>query len=297
MATELAYLDGAFVSLPEAKVSIEDRGLQFGDAIYEVIAAYDGRPFLAEQHLARLKRSAAAIDLEIDLDAPPLRPVITEGLRRSGLTDALIYLQITRGVAPRSHEIPEGITPTVIMTFKPLPAISDERRRRGVRVTTLPDTRWAKCHIKATTLLANVLAKSEALRRGYDDAVFVTEEGQVRECTAANIFVVQRSCITTPCRTESVLHGITQSVIFDCTAAIGVDIAEQSIHVDALQHADEVFMSSTAVEVLAITSINDAPVGNGQVGLVTQGIHREFQARTRGSSPIPPQRSSTAANH
>ena len=292
---ELAYLNGVFVPLAEARISIEDRGFQFGDGVYEVIAVYNGRPFLAEQHLARLKRSAAAIELGFDLDAHPLMPIIQEGLRRSGLNSALVYIQITRGTAPRSHEIPTGIHPTLVMTFKPLPALPEDRRRQGVRAMTTLDTRWANCYVKAITLLPNVLAKNEAIRRGYDDAIFVTATGEVRECTSANVFVVHGSRIATPSRTEAVLHGITQDFVFECAAAINLDVEERTIHVDSLRKADEVFMSSTTVEVLAITTIDDRAVSSGRVGPVTQRICDEFRTRARelrGDSTVSRQMSS-----
>ncbi len=278
---ELAYLNGVFVPVDEAKISIEDRGFQFGDGIYEVIAAYDGRPFLAERHLARLKRSAAAIGLDFDPDQHPLMPIIDQGLRRCGFKDTLVYIQITRGTAPRSHTIPAGMKPTVVMTFKPLPTVPEERRRRGLKVMTIPDGRWAKCHIKAIILLPNVLARHQAIAQGYDDAIFVTDAGEVRECTSANVFVVHGSNMATPCRTESVLHGITQGFIFDCAAAIGLQLEERIIHRDSLRDADEVFMSSTTVEVLAITSIDGHAIGSGHVGPITQRIHDEFRSRSR----------------
>ncbi len=278
---ELAYLNGVFGPVAEARVSIEDRGFQFGDGIYEVIAAFNGRPFLAEQHLARLKRSTAAIELDFDLDAHPLMPIIDEGLRRSGLSEAMIYIQITRGTAPRAHEIPTEIKPTVVMTFKPLPAMPQEYRSHGIKAMTTLDTRWAKCYVKAITLLPNLLAKHEAIRRGFDDAIFVTNTAEVRECTSANVFVVHGSRTATPRRTESILHGITQGFIFECAANVDLDVEERTITVDSLRTADEVFMSSTIVEVLAITSIDGRAVGNGRVGPVTQRIHDEFKKRSR----------------
>jgi len=292
---ELAYLNGVFGPIAEAKVSIEDRGFQFGDAVYEVIVAYGGRLFLAEQHLRRLERSAAAILLDYDFSAKPLRPIIEEGMRRSGLSDALVYVQLTRGTASRSHAIPEGITPTLAMTFKPLPVVPDKLRRRGARVMTTPDTRWSNCYIKAVTLLPNVLARNEALQKGFDDAVFVSPEGEVRELTSANLFVVHDALIEIPRRTESILHGVTQAFILECAAAIGVRIEEGMVHVDALRRADEMFMSGTAVEVLGITSIDGQPVGDGNVGPITQRFYAEFVKRSRGlMSNSPPAQHVTA---
>ena len=278
---ELAYVNGVFGPIAEAKVSIEDRGFQFGDGIYEVIVAYDARLFLVEQHMRRLRRSAAGIALDYDFEARPLEPIIAEGLRRSELRDALIYIQITRGAAPRSHTFPAGLTPTVVMTFKPLPRLPDELRERGARVITMPDIRWANCYIKAITLLPNVLAKNEALRKGYNDAIFVTADGEVRECTSANIFIVSGGSLLIPPRNESILHGVTQGYLIELASSIRLKVREEVIHLELLRHADEVFMSGTAAEVLAITSIDDRPVGNGRVGRVTQRLYDEFLSRTR----------------
>jgi D-alanine transaminase len=208
-------------------------------------------------------------------------PIINEGLRRSGLGDAMVYIQVTRGTAPRSHEIPVGLEPTVVMTFKPLPGVPQEWREKGIRAMTTPDRRWANCYIKAITLLPNVLAKHEAIRRGYDEAIFVTDTGEVRECTSANVFAVHGPRTTTPCRTESILHGITQGLIFQCAAALDLDVEEQTVTLDSLRNADEVFISGTTVEVLAITSIDGLPIGDGRVGPVTQRVHGEFKKRCR----------------
>jgi D-alanine transaminase len=277
---ELAYVNGVFGPIAEAKVSIEDRGFQFGDGIYEVIATYDGRLFLVEQHMRRLRRSAAGIALDYDFEGRPLEPIIMEGLRRSELRDALIYIQVTRGDAPRSHTIPAGLTPTVVMTFKPLPSLPEDLRRRGAKVITMLDNRWANCYIKAITLLPNILAKNEALRHGYDDAIFVTAGGEVRECTSANIFLVTGGRLLIPPRNEFILHGVTQGFLIECAEAIGVPVREAPVPVESLRRADEVFMSGTAAEVLAITSIDDWPVGDGRVGPITQRLYDEFLRRT-----------------
>jgi len=278
---ELAYVNGVFGPIAEATVSIEDRGFQFGDGVYEVIVAYDGRLFLLELHMRRLRRSAAAIMLDYDFDEDPLEPVIAEGLRRCGFLDALVYVQLTRGVAPRSHEIPENITPTVVMTFKPLPVVPHELRQRGARMMTTLDTRWANCYVKAIILLPNVIAKNEALRRGYDDAIFVTETGEVRECTAYNLFIAKGGKLTIPPRTESILHGVTQGLLLECAAAIGLKVNEEAFDIATLCAADEVFMSGTTVDALGITSVNDQPIGDGRVGPITRRLYEEFVKRSR----------------
>ncbi len=278
---ELAYVNGVFGPIAEATVSIEDRGFQFGDGVYEVIVAYDGRLFLLELHMRRLRRSAAAIMLDYDFDEDPLEPIIAEGLRRCEFSDALVYVQLTRGVAPRSHEIPENITPTVVMTFKPLPVVPDELRQRGARMMTTLDTRWANCYVKAIILLPNVIAKNEALRRSYDDAIFVTETGEVRECTAYNLFIAKGGKLTIPPRTESILHGVTQGLLLECAAAIGLKVNEEAFDIATLCAADEVFMSGTTVDALGITSVDDQPIGDGRVGPITRRLYEEFVKRSR----------------
>jgi len=285
---ELAYLNGVFGPISDAKVSIEDRGFQFGDSLYEVIAIYSAKPFLLTQHIERMRIGAQAIGLAYDFDKKPLDPIILEGLALSGLQDAYVYIQITRGTAPRAHHIPEGLSPTVVMTFKPLPLVPSDRRQRGLRMITLRDDRWANCYIKATTLLPNVLAKSEALRRGYDDAIFVASDGEVRECTSANIYTVNDGHVNFPPRTNSVLHGITQGFLMLCAKDAGIGINEARIDAASLHTCDEVFMSNTMVEVLGVTTIDDQPIGQGHPGPVTKKLYDAFCSRARSTATTEP---------
>jgi D-alanine transaminase len=278
---ELAYVNGTYSPVSDAKVSIEDRGFQFGDGVYEVIVAYNGRPFLLERHLQRLRESLLGIELSFDFSVHPIERLVEDGLRRSELRDALIYVQITRGAASRGHLIPPGLAPTVVMTIKPLVRVPDELRRRGARVITTLDNRWSNCYIKAITLLPNILARNAAARRGYDDAIFVTASGEVRECTASNIFVISDGALSIPPRNQSVLHGVTQGFLIELAAAIGLPLHEEVVILDSLRRADEVFLSGTASEVLPITSIDDRPVGDGTVGPITRRLYDEFLRRTR----------------
>lgn len=279
---DLAYVHNRFCPISEAMVSVEDRGFQFGDGIYEVIAVYGGKPFLLDRHLARLLKSAAAIELTYDFKRKPLEPIIAEGLTRAAIgVDAMVYIQLTRGVAPRSHAIPEAIEPTLVLTFRALPTVSDELRRRGASLITTPDIRWANCYVKAITLLPNVLAKNEAMRKGHDDAIFVTDSGEVRECTSANLFMVNGDELVLPTRDASILHGVTQGFLIECAGAIGLKIAERSFGVDTMMQADELILSSTTAEVLGITSVDDKPIANGRVGAVTQRLFDEFRSRSR----------------
>ena len=277
---EIGYLNGQFGPLADLKVSIEDRGFQFGDGVYEVLAVYAGRPFLLDRHLSRLKISTQAIGISFDFESGALETVIREGLERSQFRDALIYIQITRGAAPRSHLIPGGLKPTLVLTIRPLPETPPALREHGASLMTTPDDRWGRCYIKAITLLPNVLARNEAVRRGFDDALFVAPDGDVRECTAANIFLVRGERIVTPPRDQSVLHGITQDFLHECAGGIGLGMFEERFEVGALREAEEVFMSSTSIEVLGVTRIDDCVFGT-MPGPTTRRLFDEFRSRSR----------------
>lgn len=277
---DIGYVNGVFTPLAEAKVSVEDRGFQFGDAVYEVIAVYAGRPFLLDRHMRRLRASAAAIGIVYDFDAAPLDPIIHEGLRRCEYQDATVYIQLTRGAAARSHIVPAGIQPTLVMTIRPLHPISDSLRKRGAALLTVPDDRWGRCYVKAVTLLPNILARNEAVRRGFDDAVFVAADGRVRECTAANIFLVRGGDVLTPPRDGSILQGVTQDFLHECAAALGLRMVEETFDVSALCGAEEVFVSSTSYEVLGVARIDDYALAAAP-GPKARLLFDEFRRRSR----------------
>lgn len=277
---ELAYLNGEFCPIADAKISIEDRGFQFGDGVYEVVAVYDGRPFLLDRHMARLQRSLDAICLNYKLTNEPLEPIIAEGLRRSAPKDsAMVYIQITRGPGPRSHLEPEGLVPTVVMTFKPMEDVPAAVRQSGTNLMSVTDIRWANCFVKAITLLPNVLAKNEAVRNGFDDALFVTPSGEVRECTSANIGIVTDGSIRIPPRSDAVLHGVTQSFVMECAEALNIPLTERTFDLETLYGADEVFKSSTTQDVLGVTRVDDRAIADGKPGPVTTALFNEFRSR------------------
>ena len=269
---ELAWLNGVFMPVADAKVSIDDRGFQFADSVYEVIVAYDGKPFLMEEHLSRLSRSLSLCDMPVDLDALGLERLIMEGLERSGFAATVVYVQITRGVQERNHAFRDGLTPTVLLTFREKHPVNPDWYRDGVSVMSAADHRWAMCEIKATALLANILAKNRAIRAGFHDAVLVTAEGIVRECTASNIFAIHEGKLITPVADESILHGITRGYILRCAATANVSTDERSMTVAELCGSDEVFISSTTVDILPVTRIDQSAVGDGSVGAVTRSL-------------------------
>jgi D-alanine transaminase len=279
---EIAYVNGVFRDLADATVSIEDRGFQFADGVYEVIVAPQGRPFRLEDHLTRLKRSADAIELQVDFDAVDLPGVIMEGIRRCGFEDVMIYVQITRGAAPRDHLCPADISPTIVATFKAKPVHDSALRERGVALESVSDIRWEACSVKSIALLPNVLIKNRAKRRGFFDAVIVGPDGMVRETSCANVFMVRDGILHTPPATDHILHGITRRLILECAGKIGVQSREEEFDLPSLMAADEVFISSTTMDVMPVTSVDAKPIGRARPGPVSGRLLECVRAEMAG---------------
>ncbi|HUU85907.1 MAG TPA: aminotransferase class IV [Phycisphaerae bacterium] len=274
---ELAYVNGTFCDLADAKVSIEDRGFQFADGVYEVVVAFGRRLFCMEEHLSRLANSLRGIDLDFDPVEHRIEEVVAEGVARAGFDETMVYLQITRGACSRGLAVEGPLRPTVVATFKAKPVIDAAVRERGLSVITVPDNRWARCYIKSIALLPNALARNDARRRGYDDAIFIGPDGQVREATAANVFVVRGGILVTPPKTDVILHGVTRSCVLECAAQIDLPHTESPLTADDLAAAAELFLSSTTMDFIGATRLNDSPIGDGRVGPVTRALFEQFQ--------------------
>lgn len=273
---ETVYLNGRFVPLEQAMVPIDDRGYQFADGIYEVIRVYGGRPFLMERHLDRLERSAA----EIELPRPPreeLEAAAAELLRRNGLSDAAIYIQITRGAIARQHLPPAGLRPQLVMTARPVPAPGPEQRRRGIAVITLPDDRWLHCNVKSVGLLPNVLGKLKASRAGCADAIYV-RDGVVTESTSSNVCAVFDGELWTHPANHLILHGITRGAVLELARAAGIRVREEAFRAERLGEAEELVLTSTILEVMPITQVDGRPVGSGVPGPVARRLQEAFEA-------------------
>lgn len=275
---DLAYVNGTIMPVENAVVPIEDRGYQFGDGVYEYIASYDGRLFMLDAHLDRLARSMGELDFA-PLDRDRLTAAIGDLLHRSGYPRAGIYIQITRGVAPRNHAFAADLVHQVIMTIRPIHELPDRMRRDGTSAMTVPDLRWQRCDVKTTQLVANALAKQRAIAGGYGDAVFVSDEGTVREATSSNLFVVSDGQILTHPLTRHILPGITRMAVIDICREIGLAAAECFFDTARLYGADEVFLTGTVTEVLPVVSIDDRAIGTGRVGPVTRQLHRALRER------------------
>lgn len=275
---EPAYLNGSFLPLDEACVPVLDRGFLFGDSVYEVIPVYAGRPFRLAEHLNRLGRSLNALDIAEPMSRTDWEIVFRELARRCGSDEALIYAQVTRGVAQvRDHAAVGGLTATVFATAKPFAGMTAEERARGLDAITLEDIRWRRCDIKATTLLANVLARKQASEQGAAEAILI-RDGNVTEGAASNVFAVLNGLIVTPPKTSDILAGITRDVILELAGGAGLPYAEARIGEDDLRRADEIWISSSSKEVVPIVRLNGEAVGDGRPGPLWHRMHALFAA-------------------
>jgi D-alanine transaminase len=275
---ELIWINGEVMPLAEARVGVEDRGYQFADGVYEVIRLYDGRPFTLREHLERLEKSAGGIAMPLSMSREALAKEILAFLPRTNVRDGMIYLQATRGCAPRNHVFPKNCTPNILFYVRHLAPLDAPGEAEGAGLFTVPDERWKKCWIKSIALLANVLAKNEAVAAGADEAVFV-DDGMVNECSASNLFVVRGGKVLTHPVGPKVLPGITRAVLMQAAKSAGVEIVERAVFLEEARSADEVFITSTTREISWVGRWDGKKVGNGRCGPVTTKLHRALRER------------------
>jgi D-alanine transaminase len=277
---DIAFLNGRFLPLADATVSIEDRGFQFGDGIYEVIRTYGGRPFELEAHLARLDRSAQALDLRQPYSRQQWTQYVHEAIQRAAFPEAKIYVQVTRGVAPRDHAYNnDALSPTVVMTVREFRPLNPSLRASGVEAMTLDDIRWGRCDIKSVNLLANVLARQQARRAEVFETILI-KGGQVTEGAVSNVMVVRDGKLITAPAGPLILSGVTRAVVLQVARHEGLHVQEQYCSQAELYSATEVFLTGTTVEVLGVVRLDGKPIGQGKVGPVTERLSTRFLERT-----------------
>ncbi len=273
----IVYLNGEFLDAAEAKIPVLDRGFIFGDGIYELIPAYSGHPFRLQEHLKRLANSLAAVRISNPYSLERWVAIIHELIVKNTGTDQAVYFQVTRGVARRDHAMPSGIQPTVFMMSNPISPPSAAALENGISATTLQDTRWQNCHIKSISLLANVLLRQEAVDAHTDEAILI-RAGKVTEGAASNVFIVHKACIKTPPNSPLLLPGITRDLLLELAKIHDLETAEVEISESELASADEIWLSSSLKEVLAVTRLNGRGVGDGRPGPIWKKMYAYYQA-------------------
>jgi D-alanine transaminase len=264
---EIGFINGTFIPINKEVVPIDERGHQFGDGVYEVIRVYHSQPFMLHEHLQRLENSATAIKIKINYSISELEQFIIEGIKKSELSDAEVYIQVTRGMARRNHLFPD-VSPSTSMTIRPARNIPKEQRENGIRVMLMPDERWQNCYIKSLNLLPNILAKQEAVLAGCAEAILV-RDGFVTEGSSSNIYVIKEHILYTTPLSKHILHGITRQAVLALASKIGISVVEKEMTPEFLKEGDEAFITSTSIEVLPIIAVDEHIIGIGKPGAIT----------------------------
>ncbi len=262
------FLNGRYCAPEEALVSVDDRGFLFGDGVYEVIKCYDGKFFKMQEHLARLRRSAGKILLELPYTEAEIAGVCHELRQRSGIKNGLVYMQVTRGAAPRTHYFPASYQPTFLVKITAMdPGIWLEHRQ-GVKAILLPDDRWGHCDIKSVNLLPNVLAREKARRQGAYEGIFIHPLG-LTECGSSNFFAVLEGRLVTAPEGERILSGIMRATVLELAAAASLPVELRYLQPAELPLVTEAFITNSSDEIAPLLAIDGKPVGEGRPGEVT----------------------------
>ena len=283
--SRVAYVDGVYRPHAEAAVHIEDRGYQFADGVYEVIAVRGGKLIDEELHLVRLRRSLAELRIEGALADNPLKFVLREVIRRNGVVGGMVYLQITRGIAPRDHGFPKAARPIHVVTARRTRPADPKLVDEGISIITIPDIRWGRCDIKTISLTANVLGKQQAREAGAYEAWMVDAEGHVTEGTSTNAWIVTGdNLVVTRAAEHAILNGVTRQALIALIRREGYRFAERPFTVDEAKAAREAFLTSTTSDLMPVTAIDGRPVANGVPGLLTQKLRADYLAHVAESA-------------
>lgn len=277
--TRIAYVQGQFIPQAEARVAMEDRGYQFADGVYEVAAYLNGRMLDETRHLDRLERSLSALNIPMPMHRVALHVLWCELIRRNGRRDGLVYVQVTRGVAPRNHVASTELKPVLTMGVLPVRIASSEQRAKGVGAITAPDLRHARCDIKSTALLANVMARQLSYDQGQRETFLYHTDGIITEGSATNVFIVDaKGVLRTHPTTHAILPGITREVVIGLAKANSMQVEERAFTREEMAHAHEIFFTSTSAFIMPVTALDGAVIGNGKPGAITMKLQALYEA-------------------
>jgi len=274
--TQIVYLNGKFLPIEQATVPVLDRGFVFGDGVYELIPVYSRHPFRLDEHLQRLQNSLDEVRLTNPHTVQEWATMIRELIRQDAHDDQSVYLQITRGVAMRDHPFPKDATPTVFMMTNPLTTPPARLVEEGVKAISAEDNRWGRCNIKSLSLLPNILLRQLAVDAGVNETVLL-RDGVLTEGTATNIFAVENGVILAPPKDHHMLPGITYDLVLELALAHGIPTSIGKFEEARIRKADELWLSSSTREILAIVTLDGQPIGNGQPGPLFRQMYAHYQ--------------------
>lgn len=284
----MIYLNGKFLSIDEASIPVLDRGFIFGDGVYEVIPVYSRRPFRLSEHLQRLQASLDGIRLANPHSESEWKSLLEQLIAHNEPDDQSLYLQVTRGVAPRDHAFPEKTVQTVFIMSNPLIPPRDTQLLQGVGAITAVDNRWLRCDIKSTALLPNVLLRQLAVDAGCTETLLL-RDGLLTEGSASNVFVVKAGCVLAPPKSRLMLTGITYDVVLELMQENRIEHEIRDISGDELIRADEIWLTSSSKEILPVTTLNGTPVGNnglpGQAFKRMHSLYQTYKAQVMRAQP------------
>jgi len=272
---QLAMIQDKIVPFEQLEGIYLDRGLYFGDGVYEVIRSYNGRIFAFEEHMQRFARSLAAIEIK-NVDINDIRSRVKKTFDTAGIPNAKIYFHVTRGSGPRSHVSEDNIKPSFFLTVTEI-VPNVEKKTKGISAITLPDLRWKRCDIKSLNLLANVLAQREAAKRGCAEAILVDEKGLITEGASSAFFAITRKNLQTAPLTANILPSVTRKFVLKAAENARLSVVEKSLTPEQAKQADELFIAVTTLDIIPVIKFNDVVIGDGKPGELTRKLMDEFQ--------------------
>jgi len=272
----IVFLNGNFMPVEEARVPVLDRGFIFGDGVYELIPVYSRVPFRMDEHLARLERSLAAVRIRNPYSRAAWRDIILQLVAKQGFEDQGVYFQVTRGVAKRDHAFPKDSVPTVFIMSNPLVTPPRDLVERGAAALSAVDERWRRCDIKSISLIGNCLLRQVSADAGAAETILF-RDGKLTEASASNVFVVKGGVILSPPKSNLILPGITYDVIAEIAQAAGLPLEFRDVGEAEVRGADEIWVTSSSKEVLAIVTLDGKPVADGKPGPVFRRVHALYQ--------------------
>lgn len=277
----MVFLNGKFLPIDEARVPVLDRGFIFGDGVYELIPVYSRAPFRMDDHLARLERSLGAVRIKNPYTREKWREIILQLVARQPWEDQAVYFQVTRGVAKRDHAFPGGVEPTVFVMSNPLVNPPRELVEKGGSAVSAVDNRWLRCDIKSISLIGNCLLRQVSADAGAQETILF-RDGKLTEASASNVFVVKRGVLLSPPKSNLILPGITYDVVTEIAQAGKIPLEFRDIAEAEVRNADEVWVTSSSKEILAIVTLDGKPVGEGKPGPLFRrayALYQEFKAK------------------
>jgi len=272
----MVFLNGKFMPVEEARVPVLDRGFIFGDGVYELVPVYSRVPFRMDEHLARLERSLAAVRIRNPYSRAEWRDILLNVIGKQPFEDQGVYFQVTRGVAKRDHAFPQDAAPTVFVMSNPLVSPPKELVERGASAVTAVDDRWLNCDIKSISLIGNCLLRQASAEAGAAETILF-RDGRLTEASASNVFVVKGGVILTPAKSKLILPGITYDVVVELAQTAGMALEFRALTEAEVRAADEIWVTSSSKEVLAIVTLDGKPVGDGKPGAAFRRMHGLYQ--------------------